>query len=89
MVVPDGIAAQDAAGALTTDPLNKFYSILFVTVGAVLIYVGIDSIPWLLPPLVRFFPAPPSAVAIWPLLAGIGIAAAGLYRAWRDRSRFD
>jgi hypothetical protein len=69
--------------------MNKFYSILLVTIGAALIFLGFDSIPSLAPVFGRFFSHSPSSAAIWLLLAGIVVTATGLFRAWRDRSRFD
>ena len=69
--------------------MNKLYSLILVTVGAALVFLGFDSVPTLVPVFGRFFTHPPSGAAIWMLLAGVVIAAFGLFGAWRDRSHFD
>lgn len=69
--------------------MNKIYAIILVTVGAALVVVGVSGPGPFDGALVDFFTHAPVRLEIWLFLAGIVLAAFGLYRAWSDRGRYD
>ncbi|HVU36099.1 MAG TPA: DUF3185 family protein [Opitutaceae bacterium] len=69
--------------------MNKIHSLILVSAGAALIVVGLSGPESFRLAWSRFFAPAPAGVKVWVFLAGSIVSAIGLYRAWRDRSRYD
>lgn len=69
--------------------MSKSMSLVFLLIGAVLIFMGIDASSSLASAVSHFFTHAPTDKAIWLLLAGAACIVLSLLGAWRVRTQMD